>query len=801
MIRFHMSATVKTAIALGLFLALGFPNADTPAVLAQGPAKKPTMHALLIGVSDYPGLNERFWLKGPANDVVMMQDLLIKQFACPKGNVIILSEAEGKKNEKNYPTRAAIKREWERLAEIAQPGDQIAIMMCGHGSQQPEPDDPVDPEQDGLDEIFLPRDVKEWEGDKSKVPNAIIDDEIGAWLKAIQKKKAFVWVVFDSCHSGSMIRASNEIARQIKPQDDLKVPADAIRKAEARAAARFPKKERERAGKSGPERNPLPKGGVVAIYACQSTEVTVEREMLPTGADDAKPLGLLSYTMAQILTQSQLNSGKPPTYRELVQLINDRYGAMGRTAPTPQIEGSNEDRDREVLGTTSWQGRSSIRFTQEDDVMKVNAGTLHGLTVGSILAVKPVADEKDPDKVVGHVRIEELSMTTAIVKPCRFEKTPVAKTLPEQGRCDVVHLDFGIKRMGVALDPNDDDGRPLPAATAKKLAQELALVVDKAKSLLQVADSPAKADWLIRWHEGDVYLLPASEWSQKLRDPKVRTRQTAPVPANEQLAAVLQDRLNRIVRAENFKKLVGSTASDVTRGKSESAVQVDFTLVRYENASDKKGTPLRLDDGKVQLHHKDRIGMAVHNPNKFAIDITILYIDSGFGIESYFPDSAKGEINRIRGGETLIVPAFELDGAKTFGLENLVVIAIKAASKEPVDFSFMAQPTLEKARDMKPNGMTKSPLESLFETSLYGAGTTRAHQARRSRRFFAANRTLASLADGKAEEGKRGRRQGKNSRRPQAPVDEGGNLGTGFAGARPIEREGSRRLERLEDAG
>jgi hypothetical protein len=137
---------------------------------------------------------------------------------------------------------------------------------------------------------------------------------------------------------------------------------------------------------------------------------------------------------------------------------------------------------------------------------------------------------------------------------------------------------------------------------------------------------------------------------------------------------------------------------------------------------------LPIDSGKVQLHHKDVIGMTVHNPNKFAIDLTILYVDSGFGIDAYFPDPTRGEINRLKPGETLTVPPFDVSAEKTFGVENLVVIAIKASTKEPIDFSFMAQPTLEKAT--KERGRTlldapKSALELLMENSLYGSGGTR----------------------------------------------------------------------------
>src|SRR5437870_1015166 len=82
------------------------------------------------------------------------------------------------------PTRANIERQFRRLAQVANAGDQVVIHMGGHGSQQPEKKDSPDPEPNGLDEVFLPRDVGAW--NETTIKNAIIDDEIGSWLKAIR---------------------------------------------------------------------------------------------------------------------------------------------------------------------------------------------------------------------------------------------------------------------------------------------------------------------------------------------------------------------------------------------------------------------------------------------------------------------------------------------------------------------------------------------------------------------------------------------------------------------------------------
>ena len=100
------------------------------------------------------------------------------------------------------------------------PTREIRLWSCFQVTEarQPEsiPPDPVYPEPDGIDEIFLPADVGTWKSFPERVPNAIVDNEIGVWLRAIAAKRAFVWVIFDCCHSGTMTRGI-EVVRELPP--------------------------------------------------------------------------------------------------------------------------------------------------------------------------------------------------------------------------------------------------------------------------------------------------------------------------------------------------------------------------------------------------------------------------------------------------------------------------------------------------------------------------------------------------------------------------------------------------------
>jgi len=148
-------------------------------------AKEVGRRALLVGVRSYDHLSRSCHLSGPANDVRLMRGLLEKQFRFLPTDIVTLTEVEGTPNRR--PTRANIEREFHQLAERVRQGDQVVILLAGHGGRQPEqvPPDPEFPEPDGIDEIFLPADVSSWRGFPERVSNAIIDNEIGAWLRAI----------------------------------------------------------------------------------------------------------------------------------------------------------------------------------------------------------------------------------------------------------------------------------------------------------------------------------------------------------------------------------------------------------------------------------------------------------------------------------------------------------------------------------------------------------------------------------------------------------------------------------------
>ena len=191
-------------------------------------------HALLVACTDYPNLPQKNWLIGPKNDAGLVRDYLLSNVPAPvkfaPENVTLL--ADGVDGARGSPTHAEISAALASLAAKVQRDDFVYLHLSGHGAQQPQAK--AGNETDGLDEIFLPKDIDKWVNRDKGVPNALMDDEIGAALDAIRDKGAFIWAVFDCCHSGTATRGAeaDESERKVEATD-LGIPEAEMEPAQA----------------------------------------------------------------------------------------------------------------------------------------------------------------------------------------------------------------------------------------------------------------------------------------------------------------------------------------------------------------------------------------------------------------------------------------------------------------------------------------------------------------------------------------------------------------------------------------
>lgn len=672
-----MSLLRTTALA-GL-LALG---------IAPASALARENHAILIGASTYPALDERFWLKGPANDIDLVATYLqnnpVAQFA--PANITVLADgvAGG-----TPPTLQAIRDSFARLTDTVQPGDFVYLHFSGHGSQSPALDPST--ETDGLDEIFLPVDIGPWEDTTGTVQNALVDDEIGQMLDALRARGADVWVVFDSCHSGTATRAApgaeDVRERKLGPQA-LKIPAAAMAQAETTRALPNP---RDLPAPAIEPTSDQP-GKLVAFFAAQTTETTPEKNM-PKGDPNRRLQGVFTYTLFQTLAE------RPgTTYRQLGDEVLRKYSAQNLARSTPLFEG---DLDSTVFGGDA-QGRIlQWPATAKGDSLTIPAGRLHGLSEGAQLLL--LASPADADEAaLATYTVATLTTFNATLQSDQPTDLPKGAVLRKIASDTDLALTVALPLPGSA---------PAQAlTTAIQWARDNALLAPR----LNFVPAGAQADLHLAIFPDSprpdaLWLLPASGLIEE-DDFQTLTSISTADKSPEQLGEVLADTLAHMGKALNLMKVGGATG-----GKSLD-VKASLTRARFDpQTEDISGHQAVQSMGVTRMVPNDVIGLTLHNPNPDPVDFNILYVGSDYSI------SFMGN-GRMEPGGTL-TEDFVLVTDQAFGRDRLLVIVSPADKHAPVeDLSFLEQPPLERTREL---GDAPRGLSGLLDEAGFGQ-TTRA---------------------------------------------------------------------------
>ena len=155
-----------------------------------------------------------------------------------------------------------------------------------------------------------------------------------------------------------------------------------------------------------------------------------------------------------------------------------------------------------------------------------------------------------------------------MVEPCKFKGQPANDKLPDQGRCEVVAIDYGDMKVKVAVDPLDNRGDPVPEADRKRHGAELTRLAGKEGSILAAVAEAGKADWLLRVQDGKVYLVPASGLAAPAAGQPLPPL-FGPYAEDEKLSTTLEDRLGRIARVQNLKKLATDPSADLARSHAD----------------------------------------------------------------------------------------------------------------------------------------------------------------------------------------------------------------------------------------
>jgi hypothetical protein len=674
------------------------------AILAAAHAEARTNRAVLVAVTKYPNVQGAD-LVGPNNDARLVREFLTTRAPVPFASEDVTLLADGLEGAAAAPTRQAIVDALAGVAEKSERGDFVYLHFSGHGIQQPAAD--VASEPDGLDEVFLPADIGPWVDRSRGIPSAFPDDDIGSAVQAIRDKGAFVWIVIDACHSGTATRALDVDVtyRKIDP-DQLGIPAGAFREAmsEAGGASRSVVPEESRAlalyakQTAGSPNDSLATGaesiapgGMVAFFAAQTVETTPEMP-LPRGAEDAKKLGLFTYTLFSKIAENPAQS-----YRQLGQSVMQEYAAQNRSRPTPLFEGNL---DAPVFGTSDGAFVQQWKVTVEPGGVTIPAGTLHRLAPGTRLALLNSPADAIED-AIGYAEVSSAETLTAKLATIAFDNKARlgARDLPEGVYARLAEVSFDTQlvvsrpsastafagevaeanRLLDAIVANEDaplkikivePGDSADIRLAVLSEQEVALLVADAGPGAQsatVGQRAALSDEPRLW-----FLPPTAEvsLSEGRRPPSIGFAGGTPDGLQKEVA----DHLTRMFRATNLARLAAANNFDT------SEFEVRFNI---KPAASHEIIP--LETGTMPLVHPgDQVHLEAHNRSGRPVDINVLYIGSDYSIGHMYAE-------RLHDGSDVDEPLLEFNDT-SYGVERMIVVLTEgSAITTTEDLSFLEQ--------------------------------------------------------------------------------------------------------------
>ena len=655
----------------------------TALTLAALPALARENHALLIGVNQYPNLDERWWLKGPSNDVALVATYLTTEAPVPfaSENVTVLSDGVAGAT---VPTLDAIRTAFADLTAKVQSGDFVYLHFSGHGTQAPA----LDPssELDGLDELFLPSDIGKWSDKVGVVENSLVDDEIGTMIDALRAKGVDVWAVFDSCHSGTVTRSveadDEEVRTRQLPPSALGLDEDAMEVMATRSIGD------PRDGTEAPFDSGEGEGSFVAFFAAQTNEVTPEKK-LPRGKPDRKPQGVFTYTLMEVLAEYP-----GATYGQLGQEVLRRYSVKNLARSTPMFEG---DLDQVVFAGEVGGRVSQWQAEITDAGLVIPAGSLHGLSEGAVLAVMASAADPD-DAALGYVTLTAVEAFASTGQPVEKDGKVLPIELPKAltlRKLDET-LDFTLT---VALPPEGSAPADALLAALEELGEFagprlnfVGATEDADLRLAILPDSP---------RPDAIWVLPSTGLAEDLgRTPSVSTVDKD----GTELAMTLADTLVTMARAQNLLKLGAAV------GVGDLDVDVE---IQTRNKADKTLRPLPFAPVPT-LIPDDEVHVLARNNTDGPVDVNVLYIGADWSISHWFS-------GRLQPGDELKQGLFKITDS-VLGQERMLVVVTPAKPQSPVeDLSYLAQDALETTRNIGGSALGDALMDAGFGDTTRGA--------------------------------------------------------------------------------
>jgi hypothetical protein len=617
--------------------------------------------ALLIGINRYPNFAPRGQLSGCVNDIQVMRQVLEQSFNFPESHVVSLKDEQA--------TRAGILTAMNELVARIGQDDIVVFHYSGHGSQMT---DVEGDEPDGLDETIVPFDSGRFPHENRDIK----DDEIYIWLKDLTAKTSAATLIFDCCHSGTIVREDfgGEV-RQVEA--DLRRPSE-LPPSPIPLAVRGGLDGGRDVGPSGW----LPLGErYVLISGCSRDEKACEVQ---------EPAGVCHGALTFFLSQELLKAEPGTSYRDVFEALAPRLSSRF-SDQHPQLEGA---RDLQVFGVDRIEPMKFVPVVQRAaDRVILGGGAACGLTEGSEWAVYP-ASTKAVAPGAAPLGVVALTKVNAVTSEARLlrEVQPGA-VMAGQRAVEESHAVDSRLPVEVVAPPGQNVSALLDGLAASKVLRRA-----EADGFAKARVSLREETWKVIGEDGDL-LMPVHH---RFEPGVVR---------------LLLDNLEKIARL----RLTADLRNDASALKGK----VDFELFRKTTLT--LETPELDADNRPLFFEGDDVAMRIVNRHDAPLFVYVLDLGLTGRIQLVYPVS--GAEDSLLPGKTLevgVLPGREIKlyipdefpypaagpGEEIEGIETLKLLV----TTHPADFQPLFQSGVREGRG------AAGSLSDLLSTTFGGGG-------------------------------------------------------------------------------
>lgn len=677
-----------------------------------------TRYALLIGVDFYfPNeLPEGGYgpLGGCVRDIRHVEAFLTCQFDLPPEQIFKLTASNCGGSQpleppEQWPTYENMVAKFQALTALAQRGDHVYIHYAGHGGRAAT----IFPElkgEGGLDEALVPTDI----GDASA--RYLRDVELAYLFKRLVDRGVILTVVLDSCHSGGATRGTavprgGVIDPTPRPSDSLVAPhADliALWQAQTRSVTRAVKPA------SGWLAEPQ---GYTLLAACRANELAYEDSF-----DGKERNGALTYWLLDSLRQLGPGAAYKTLHERVLAKIRTRFAAQ-----TPQLQGAG---NLVLFASERVQSRYAIPVLQVDAAggrVALNAGEVHGLQVGSLLAVYPPGvTEFAPQQRRALVEVSQLVGDADAW--ARILPDSVTGELQEGGQALLLGgVGLGLQRS-VALVPQTESARQVISAAIEA----------HGAGFLRLAAMGEPVDFQVGTNAaGTEYALCDAAGT-----PIANLR--PPVAVDDADAA--ERLVKRLVHLAKYRAV--QALENPEPGMKD---KLEVELVGVSAPTESGHAPTYKPGERVTLHIHNRLPPNPHDRNDPTriLNVTVLDLQSDWAVTQIYPVGA-GASEILQPGQSISLP-FE-----TFlpeGYTESVDIFKVFATQQTTNFRWLELPALDQPAPPRPVSRDAliDPLERLLAALTDDQAPTPADLRTRAIRLLSMPTTQKSWAIAQVE--------------------------------------------------